>query len=271
MSACTGAAFKVVNLPVSFDKGQMLEGIVYSADEDQRLDIYRPKNIAASAKLPVIVFFYGGRWSGGSRSDYRFVAARLVERGYVVVIPDYRKYPNVKFPAFVEDGAAALGWVHREIARYGGDGDRLYLLGHSAGAHIAALLATDEHYLKARSVPPTSVRAFAGLAGPYAFTPDEPDLIDMFGPPSRYPQMQATTFIDGHEPPMLLLHGADDTTVGRFNYERLAARIREKGGTAETKLYPGIDHIGIMSAFSWVGKNDAPVVQDVTSFFAAHP
>lgn len=270
IAACTRAGFFVANLPASFDKNQTVLNVEYDKTSRQTLDIYKPA-VPSQKPLPVLVFFYGGRWEDGHKEDYRFVASRFVDAGYVVVIPDYRKYPAVKFPAFVDDGADAIAWVHYNIAAYGGDADRLYLMGHSSGAHIAALLTADEHYLKNRKIDPKIIRAFAGLAGPYDFTPDDADLVDMFGPPAKYPQMQVTTFIDGHEPPMLLLQGVDDTTVKLYNLEKLKARIEQKGGAVKSILYTGIDHVGIAAALSWVKKGDAPVVQDVLTFFKAHP
>ena len=148
-------------------------------------------------QLDVVVFFYGGRWTYGAKEDYRFVAATFVKEGFVVVIPDYRKYPQVRFPVFVEDGAKALAWVSDHIVEWHGNPARIHVVGHSAGAHIGTLLTADARYLaeegKDRSL---TIHDFAGLAGPYAFTPDEPDLEDMFGPPQNYPIMQVTTFID---------------------------------------------------------------------------
>jgi acetyl esterase/lipase len=264
-AACARAGFAVANLPAHFSDIEIKRNVPFDPAEKLALDIYRPKH--ASGPLPVIVFFYGGRWTYGERGEYTFAGATLAKLGYVVVIPDYRKYPAVKFPAFVEDGAASVSWVRANIASYGGIPDQIFLAGHSAGAHIGALLASDRHYLKADY---GAIKGFAGLAGPYAFTPDEADLQDMFGPPARYPQMQATSFIDGHEPPMLLLYGDADTSVKKINIDRLEARIHEKGGCVKTIIYPGIDHKWIVGALSWVGRSKAPVIADMAGFFS-HP
>ena len=184
-----------------------------------------------------------------------------------MVIPDYRKYPQVKFPVFVEDSAKAVAWTKANIVAYGGDASRLFLLGHSAGAHIASLLVTDAHYLQAVGMKSAELRAFAGLAGPYAFTPDEKDLKDMFGPPENYPNMQAPTFVSGNEPPMLLLWGDADDAVGRFNLEKLQSAIQAKHGNVQSKIYPGIGHVEIVGAFSRIWRDKAPVLEDVDAFF----
>ena len=215
-----------------------------------------------------LFFFYGGRWTNGAKEDYRFVGTRFADRGYVVVIPDYRKYPEVHFPLFVQDGAKALAWVYDNIERYQGSPARIHVAGHSAGAHIGALLTADAHYLqdegKSRS---TVIHDFAGLAGPYDFTPDDSDLQDMFSPPQNYPSMQVTTFIDGQQPPMLLLYGAADTTVKAYNLDNLQRCINEKGGYVKSIIYPDTDHIDIVTSLSWLKSENAPVVKDMTDFF----
>ncbi len=262
-------SFGVVNLAPAFSRTSILRDLSYDTGPWQKLDIYVPSE-AKKRNLPVVIFFYGGRWTTGSKDSYRFVGDAFARSEYIAVIPDYSKYPQVRFPAFVEDGAKALAWVYDHIAEYGGAPDRIFIAGHSAGAHIGALLAIDPSYLarlgKDRN---TVVRGFAGLAGPYAFTPNEPDLEDMFGPPERYPAMQATTFIDGNQPPMLLLYGAADTVVKRYNLDRLESRIRKKGGMGKSIVYSGVDHIWILGALSWLNFRGPPVLDDMLEFFAS--
>jgi dienelactone hydrolase len=89
----------------------------------------------------------------------------------------------------------------------------------------------------------------------------------MFGPPERYPAMQVTTFIDGNQPPMLLLYGDADTAVRRYNLDRLESRIREKGGVVKSIIYPGVDHTWIVGALSWINFRGPPVIGDITAFF----
>ncbi|MEC8484521.1 MAG: alpha/beta hydrolase, partial [Pseudomonadota bacterium] len=182
------------------------------------MDIYVPSS-AKAERAPVLVFFYGGRWTDGSKEMYPFVAKTFLDLGYVVVIPDYRKYPDVKFPAFVEDGAQAVAWTLDNVAEYHGDSSRLFIMGHSAGAHIGALISADERYLAQLNHSTQNIKALAGLSGPYDFVPEEEDLKDMFGPPDQYPQMTVTNFIEGNEPPMLLLWGKEDELVGQRNID----------------------------------------------------
>jgi len=265
-TGCAAIGAATANLPTHFDGIHVQHNIAYGAEKDQKLDIYLPPQDGKS-KHDVIVFFYGGRWTTGEKEDYAFVGSTLAQAGYVVAIPDYRKYPAVRFPVFVQDAAKAVAWVADNIGAYGGDAGHLFIAGHSSGAHLGALIVADPRYLKAEGKSRSIIKAFAGLAGPYAFTPDTPDLEAMFGPPSQYAAMQVPTFIDGHQPPMLLLYGANDKTVGRVNLDKLQSAIQEKGGCVRAHIYPGIDHVWIVGALSWLGKDKAPVLKDMTTFF----
>ncbi|CAN5290478.1 alpha/beta hydrolase [soil metagenome] len=264
-AGCTPVAFAVLNLPARLGDYSHVSDIAYGEGPRRTLDIYIPEGSAEAR--PVVVFFYGGRWSSGSKADYRFVADALTNLGRVVVIPDYRLYPQVEFPAFVEDGAAAVVWVHAHIGAYGGDSDRLFVMGHSAGAHIAAMLALDANFLSRAGGCSGWIEGMIGLAGPYDFLPlEDRDLRDIFGPPVRYPLSQPVNHVRSGQPPLLLLHGADDETVGLKNSVSLAVRSREEGALAELRVYEGIDHLGILSALSRPFRQRAPVVRHVDAF-----
>ena len=267
LNACTQAGFFAANAPVKMAKENIFKDIVFDAANDLALDIYMPERDESSAtNFPVVVFFYGGSWQEGSKDDYAFVGGWLAENGYVAVIPDYRKYPDVKFPTFVEDGAKAVAWVHRVIADYQGNPDSITLMGHSAGAHTAALLTADERYLAAENYKARDIKTMIGLAGPYDFIPQAEDLKAIFGPPENYPQMQVTTFITGDEPPMVLLHGLDDEIVIKRNLDKLSGKIKEKGGRVEKKLYKGLGHVDMVSALAWAYRPFRDVDNDVLKF-----
>ncbi len=265
VSGCANFGFLVANSPLALFEGDVAKNISYGDEPWEKLDIYTPPGMI-QADRPVIVFFYGGRWTTGKRENYAFVGNALAAQGFVTVIPDYRKYPQVRFPAFVEDGAKAVNWVHENIEEFNGRPDKLFLAGHSSGAHIAALLVSDERYLENEGSALDSIRGFIGLAGPYDFIPEAEDLKEIFGPPSNYPQMQVTTFIEGTEPPMLLLHGDADQTVEQFNLDRLALKIDEMGGETQQIIYEGVNHIEIVGAFSWFWRKKASVIQDIADF-----
>jgi acetyl esterase/lipase len=266
LTACTSVGLVLVNMTASIKGGYTLQEASYGPDQLHKMDIYVPsENLAI--KKEVVFFIHGGRWQSGKKEDYRFVGAAFAQRGFITVIPNFRKYPQVRFPVFVQDTAKALAWVDDHIAAYGGQPRRIHLVGHSSGAHMAALLTVDERYLATENKDAhVLIKDFTGLAGPYAFIPNEKDLMDAFGPPERYPQMQVTTFIDGKEPPMLLLYGQKDNVVKRYNLERLAQSIHSKNGRVKVITYPTLDHIGVISTFSDLGPKSG-VVDCVIKFF----
>jgi acetyl esterase/lipase len=238
----------------------------YGTHPRQRLDIYAPRKLAAGAKVPVIVWFYGGSWNSGSRQGYAFAGRALASRGFVVAVPDYRLVPEVRYPGFLEDGAAAVKWLRANIARHGGDPDRLVLAGHSAGAYNAAMLALDPRWLGSDR---TAVRGLIGLAGPYDFLPlDVASTQNAFGHVADLPATQPVNHAGAGDPPALLVAGAEDTLVRPRQTAALAQRLKEAGVSAETRLYPGVGHIGVMTALSKPLRGKAPVLQDAADFAA---
>ncbi|PWC38517.1 alpha/beta hydrolase [Azospirillum sp. TSO22-1] len=233
----------------------------------QRLDLYRPDRPKPGA--PTVVFFYGGAWEFGDKGNYRFVAQALAARGYTVAVPDYRLYPEVRYPAFLEDGAAAVAWVRRTAA----GGGPLALMGHSAGAYIAVMLTVDRRWLNAAGTDPcAAVASTVGISGPYDFLPlTERNLMEIFGPEDGRPQTQPVTHVDGRAPPLLLLAGDADTRVRPRNSASLAGRMRERGGRAETILYPGLGHVQTVAAFARPLRWLAPVLDDVDRFLGSPP
>jgi acetyl esterase/lipase len=239
--------------------------IAYGSDARQTLDVYRPA--APAGELPVVVFFYGGSWQTGSKNDYLFAAAALARRGLVVVVPDYRVYPAVRFPVFIEDSARAVVWAQRNIISYGGNPSEMFLMGHSAGAYNVVMLALDPKYLQAAGADPNDIKATIGLSGPYDFLPfTEPDIRGVFSSVDDKALTQPITYADGHNKPLLLLQGQADTTVYPRNTAALAAKIRAHGGPVEDKFYPGLGHVGMMLAFTPWFRSRAPVLDDVSNF-----
>jgi acetyl esterase/lipase len=240
--------------------------VAYGPEARHRLDVYRPTETRAAA--PVVVFLYGGRWSTGTREDYRLLGDALTRRGWVAVVPDYRLAPSASFPAWVEDGARAVRWARDNAARIGGDTARIFVVGHSAGGHSAALLALDEHFLRDAGVPAGAVKGYVSLAGPVETTWTAPDVQALMGPREQWPRTYPATHADGREPPILLLHGAGDETVSPGNSTRLAARIRERGGCARSVVYPGVGHVEIVVALAAPRLGIAPVLDDIAAFVA---
>lgn len=250
--------------------GERTLDVAYGLDARQRLDVYRPAPTTRPA--PVVVFFYGGDWRSGSKASYRFVAQAFASKGYVAVLPDYRLYPAVTFPGFIEDAALAVRWTRDHAAEHGGDPTRLFLAGHSAGAHLAAMLTLDRHYLEDVGVPPESIRATAGLSGPYDFKLRDQDA-PVFGLASRTqpaPQIQPVTFARGDAPPMLLIQGARDDIVDPRNAKLLESALQKVGGDVRVISYSKQGHAGVALSLAWGFRWIAPTLEDTLAFFAEH-
>ncbi|WP_118857814.1 alpha/beta hydrolase [Sphingomonas mesophila] len=246
---------------------RVAEGVAYGPDPRLKLDVWAPSSARPGAGLPVIVFFYGGGWQSGERGDYAFAAAALAGRGFVVVVPDYRLVPAVRFPAFVEDCALSVKWVRDHVADFGGDPGRIALSGHSAGAYNAAMLALDRHFLADIGVDPGIVRAAALLSGPYDFAPfTERYGRAAFGQWPRARETQPVNFVRRDAPPMLLIHGAADRTAYPYNSRRLAERLRAVGAPVELKIYPGKNHVDTVASLSRPLRGRSPALEDVVGF-----
>ncbi len=266
--ACSRAAFLAVNVPAVFGSYTRRTDVAYGEGAARTLDVYVPDAPPAGPR-PLVVFFYGGRWTFGDKSDYRFVGAALAGLGYVAMLPNYRHYPDVKLAGFMADAAAAVDWAAAHAAEYGADPKRLFLMGHSAGAHMAALVTLDTRYLLATGRPLPHIAGVIGLSGPYDFLPlTDADTEDMFGPPDQYLESQPIHFARVGAPPMLLIHGTADDTVWPKNSINLAAALRAKGDTVTLKLYPKLGHPDTVAALSLPARGRAPTLADIASFVA---
>ena len=264
------APVQLLNATIPTGDLRISHAIAYGPQPRQNLDIYRPKE--ATGVLPVVVFFYGGSWKSGKRQWYRWAGEALARRGLVVVIPDYRKWPQVRMAGFMQDAARAVAWSREHAGEYGGDADALFVMGHSAGAHIGALLATDDRWLQAVGMSPRQLRGFIGLAGPYDFLPlTDPDFVDMFGPThAAQLNSQPVHFVNGDEPPMLLMQGTTDKIVWPRNARSLGATLEKAGESAQVTLYPDIGHFAILFAMSRPLRGKAPVLEDTLDFIREH-
>lgn len=228
----------------------------------QQLDVYQP---AVANQGIVVVFFYGGGWRSGARDEYRFVAQTLTRYGATVVIPDYRIYPGAVFPDFMHDAAAAVAWTYRNIAAYGGDPQKIYLVGHSAGGHIATLLALDSQYLAAQGLDARILAGVVGLAAPtdFATTLDAP-YRPAFGDQAKLEGAQPIRYARADAPPLLLQHGSADSVVLPRNSIALAERIKHLGGNAQARIYPDKSHAGLLLIFTRLGS--ASILHDTLDF-----
>ena len=270
-SGCEASLFAGLNATDRRAGIETRQGIVFDARHQLKLDVYQPVN---ATNAPVVVFFYGGSWMKGERAWYRFVGTALAAHGVVAVIPDYRKYPQVKLDGFMQDAACAVAWTHQHAQDFGGASNAIFVMGHSSGGQIGALLVTDPSWLARYGLRPTDLAGFIGLAGWYTFsTADEhdKDMLVIFGSDdvSQAPA-QPLRFVSGDEPPMLLLQGTADREVETSNATALAQALQAHHDTVTLKLYPGVGHHALVFALSRPMHDKAPTLADTLQFIHAH-
>lgn len=261
---------RVYNALLSGTGVRATRSVAYGEHDRQKLDVYRPSGPGGEVR-PVVVFLYGGAWESGRRRMYYFVARSLVERGCVVVIPDYRLYPEVRYPAFLEDTAAAVHWVARHVGEHGGDPDRLFLAGHSAGAYNAAAVTYDRRWLRTDGAFPGTIRGFIGLAGLYDFLPIEDETLRrIFGSAEDLEATQPVNFVGPHSPPTLLVAGKDDDRVNPWNSRSLAKSLHEAGVDYRFELIEDTGHVELVLSLGPWFRSRYPTLDAVDVFVRRH-
>lgn len=252
--------------PGDSDASEVAEGVVFDPATGLKLDVWAPTG-AKDAKKPVLIFFYGGGWSHGQREHYSFAGKAFAAKGFVTVIPDYRKVPSVRFPTFNQDGAMAVKWVRDNIEKFGGDPTRVAVAGHSAGGYIAVILALDTQYLKDVGVDPAFIKAGVGLSGPYDFIPfDSKRSINAMRAWPRPLETQPVTYVRKDAPPLLLLTGTADDTVKPRNPIILSQRLHAVGADVSFKAYEELGHEDVVMALAKPFRGKAPVLDDSVAF-----
>ena len=260
--------FSPFNIPGTIDTNvaKVGDNIPFADGKRFKLDVYSPQNLTEPA--PVVVFFYGGAWKAGDKLEYEFVGRALASMGFVTVIPDYRLYPEVKYPEFLEDGARALKWVEDNIATYNGDKNRVFLSGHSAGAYNAVMLALDQSFRREFGVT-IAINGVAAISGPYDFYPFEYNEVrNVFGDAPNPEGTQPMNLVTPDAPPMLLLSGTRDPIVRVENTEHLAQKLRDQGVWVTETYYDGFGHLEPVIAMGAMWRWRMPILQDITDFFA---
>ncbi|MBB3034258.1 alpha/beta hydrolase [Alteriqipengyuania lutimaris] len=241
--------------------------LAYGRHEDRKLFIYRSEDAPEDALQPVLVFFHGGGWSDGDPASYGFIGRNFAPRGFVVVNVGYRLLPEGKYPAMLADSAAALRWTTQNIAKYGGDPERIYLMGHSAGAYNAVMLGLDRRWTRRLGLPDDTIDGVIGLAGPYDFLPlDSENTEEAFGEARPLAATQPVRFARADAPPMLLATGFYDESVERENSEVLFNALAAKGARARHVVFNDMGHAGILMTLARPFDNDARVKDEVTGF-----
>ncbi len=264
------AALEIFTAVMPKDQGSRLvaSDVPFGPGQRQKLDVYAP--VDGKGPWPVIVFFYGGSWNSGNKEPYAFVGRALAAQGFVVFIPNYRLHPQDPFPSFILDTASALDWTTRHAGEYGGDPRKVFAAGHSAGAYDLALAILDQSYLAALGTDTTALRGVATLSGPFDFLPlDTKVSINTFSHVADLATTQPINFARADVPPLLILHGSDDTTVRPRNAESLYQKLHAAGADVTLKIYPGIGHVGMITSFALPLRSHVSSLADTVDFFKA--
>lgn len=244
--------------------------VAYGADRRQAYDVYAPVNIAVdteSGLAPMLVFFYGGGWDSGSKDLYSWAGRALASLGYVVVVPDYRLVPQVRFPEFLEDSEAAVRHAMANAEAYGADAQRLGLMGHSAGAYNAIMLALAPNYLGVPAGEQSALRAVIGVAGPYDFYPyDVPSTVNAFGQWPKPEETQPVNYARKTGAKFQLIYSRGDKVVGAHNAKNLAAKLKAAGDDVELIAYDKPSHPDMVAALSLPLRGRANTFGDVKDF-----
>ncbi|MBI2769328.1 MAG: alpha/beta hydrolase [Burkholderiales bacterium] len=271
LSGCSAAG--VLNALVPRETYQGQEDVAYGPDPRQRLDVFKPLAPAGGQPPPIVVFFYGGSWTRGDRADYRFVGEALASSGAIVLVADYRLSPQVRYPDFLSDSAAAVKWAFDHARELGGDVSGIYVMGHSAGAYNAAMLALDPRWLAGVGLAPARLAGFIGIAGPYDFLPIEnPDARVAFNWPQTAPDTQPINHVTAAAPRTLLLAPAEDKMVNpQRSTAGLAGRLSAAGVDVTLKLMDGVSHVTILASMARPLRRLAPVLPQVAAFLRLAP
>jgi acetyl esterase/lipase len=254
-------------LPGLLDDVVVTRDVAYAPGDRHRLDIYAPRR--PGGPRPVIVYLYGGAWRAGAKADYAWVGAAFARRGFVAVIPDYRVYPQVVWPKFLQDNASAVRWVRDHASSYGGDPSSVVLVGHSAGAFNAASLAVDSRWLSGVGMDPQrDLKAVVSLSGPYMGLPMNLAVERaIFSVGHGY--TEPIDYVDGRSPPLLFLAGDKDRIADPHENDQLLAKVRKKGGVATIIHYPSFGHDDTQAALvAAPGRASAPVMEAILHFLA---
>lgn len=258
--------FSPFNVADAMDKGvEKIADIPYADGPRKKLDMYRPEKPGGLS--PVVMFIYGGSWRAGDKFEYEFAGRALAAAGFIVVIADYRLWPEVKYPDFLYDCAEAMKWIEGNIEGYGGDPKRFFVAGHSAGAYNAIMLGLDGAFRREFNVT-MPIRAIAGLSGPYNFYPFEYEQVrDTFGPAPNPEGTQPINLVTADAPPIFLASGTTDPIVKVANSEALAAKLRANGTWVTERYYEGFGHLEPVIALGSMMRFRMPVLKDMVDFF----
>jgi acetyl esterase/lipase len=267
LAACSPLGALNALVPKDAGSRRAATDVAYGAHPRQRFDVYVPENGGRNA--PTLMFLYGGSWREGDKANYAFVGRAFASAGYVTAIPDYRVVPEVRYPDFVVDCGRALATFQAHAADFGGKSGPVHVVGHSAGAYNAVMLALADELAHASGLERSAIAAVAGLSGPYDFLPLRVRATkEAFAGVADLAATQPVNRVRPDAPPMWLANGSEDEIVVPENVHRLRALLEAEGAVAVSREYADLGHagtlLGLARPFRWRGD----VLADVTDFFA---
>ncbi len=250
LTACNPVA--TLNNTTSLSGLNVTRNLHYGPDVRNVLDIYAPPQTAeASSSLkPVVLFIHGGSWTSGGKDEYVFAGESLARAGYVTAVMSYRLAPLHPYPDYIQDAAQALRWLQDNAAKYGGNGQRLYVVGHSAGAFNAVEVVDNARWLTEAGVNINTVHGVVGIAGPYDYDFRKFPSKNAFPADGDPANIMPSRHVRPDAPPNLLLVAANDTTVDPDNGERMKAALQAANVPYTYTVLPGLNHITIVGALS---------------------
>jgi len=269
LAACSPVT--LLNALAPRDTHREQRDIAYGPLPRQKLDLYVPVTAAPPRGWPVVVFFYGGSWNSGERADYRFVGEALAARGVLTMVADYRLYPEVRYPDFLKDCAAALAYGLEHAAALGGDASRVYVMGHSAGGYNAAMLALDARWLAATGHRPRELAGWIGLAGAYEFLPLDPGPArPVFFHPDYPSGTQPIDYVARDSRPAFVGAPVDDKVVSpQRSTLAMAARLQAAGVPVTLRMYEGVSHASLIGSFARPLRGWSTALDDVVDYIGA--
>lgn len=271
LSGCS--VTQAINLMVPSSHYQLTRDVAYGPQARELMDVYQPKGEPPEGGFPVVVFFYGGNWHTGERAEYRFMGEALAAHGMLAMVADYRLYPQVSYPDFLPDCARAVAYALEASPRYQGNPRRVVVMGHSAGAYNAAMIALDPRWLAQQGHRPSELAGWVGLAGPYDFIPiDNVKTREVFHHPDVPPDSQPIHHVSGQAPRTFLgVAKKDDLVDPERNGAQLAERLQAAGVPVQFERYDHVGHISLIGSFAQPLRWMSPALREVSAFVKALP
>ncbi|WP_407570815.1 alpha/beta hydrolase [Deinococcus altitudinis] len=269
--SCAGGVLGTLNAVSSTSGLNVVSNLHYGPDPRNLLDLYQPAaRPDKTERAPMLLFIHGGSWTNGDKNEYKFVGESFAREGYVTAVMSYRLAPVHPYPEYVQDGAQALKFMRDHAAEYGGDPDRLYVMGHSAGAFNAVELVDNARWLQEAGVPISAVKAVVGIAGPYSYDYRGQPTANAFPKGSDPADVMPSFHVRKNAPANLLLVAGNDMVVDPSNGLKMQAALQAAGVPVTFTVLPGLNHYTIVGSLArsltFLGKTR----QEALDFMAAH-